>query len=243
MKLTGVFGTGSGKVGSAVFATAGGEQIVRQYQPKVANPNTDAQVEQRAKFKLLSQLAAAMAPVIVIPKQGLTSARNRFVSINSSLVSYNNGAASVNLQNIQLTDSIVAIPNINVYPTVTANTVSIDTELNDNINEGFDKLAVILFKKTDDEKLFLVATKIKDIDYDDATVPMSFGQVDIEKGKDYVVYAYAIKAKSNVGKALFEDYIAEPGEDYATLATNKSFNSGNFSFSHTTGNGGTIPSE
>ena len=54
MKLNGIVGKGTGKLGASVFAISGGEQIVRQYNPVVSNPNTDAQVAQRAKLKLMS---------------------------------------------------------------------------------------------------------------------------------------------------------------------------------------------
>ena len=76
MKLYGLFGKGSGKLGSSVFAISSGEQIVREYNPVVENPNTPAQVEQRAKFKLLSQLASDLASALAFKKEGLVSTRN-----------------------------------------------------------------------------------------------------------------------------------------------------------------------
>ena len=79
MKLNGFVGKGTGKLGSSVFAVSGGEQIVRQYNPNVSNPNTDAQVAQRAKFKLMSQLAAVLAPGLAFKKDSLVSPRNKFI--------------------------------------------------------------------------------------------------------------------------------------------------------------------
>ena len=43
-------GNGSGKVGNLVVATRAGEQITRVYQPRVANPKSNQQMLQRAKF-------------------------------------------------------------------------------------------------------------------------------------------------------------------------------------------------
>ena len=43
-------GNGSGKVGNLVVATRAGEQITRVYQPRVANPKSYSQMQQRAKF-------------------------------------------------------------------------------------------------------------------------------------------------------------------------------------------------
>ena len=44
------FGNASGKLGQVVLSTLKGQQIARAYQPKVANPQTATQTNQRAKF-------------------------------------------------------------------------------------------------------------------------------------------------------------------------------------------------
>lgn len=44
------FGTARGKLGQVVLSTLRGQQIARAYQPKVANPQTATQTNQRAKF-------------------------------------------------------------------------------------------------------------------------------------------------------------------------------------------------
>ena len=61
MKIQGCVGNGSGKFGASVWTVRKGVQVVREYTDKVSNPNTPAQVGQRAKFKLLSQLGAVVA--------------------------------------------------------------------------------------------------------------------------------------------------------------------------------------
>lgn len=43
-------GNGSGKVGNLVVSTRAGEQVIRVYQPRVANPKSYSQMLQRAKF-------------------------------------------------------------------------------------------------------------------------------------------------------------------------------------------------
>lgn len=44
------FGNARGKLGQVVLSTLKGQQIARAYQPKVANPQTATQTNQRAKF-------------------------------------------------------------------------------------------------------------------------------------------------------------------------------------------------
>lgn len=102
MKLNGFVGKGSGRLGSAVFTVRGGEQIVRQYTPNVANPNTAAQKTQRAKFKLLSQLAAIVSDGLLFPKVGNVSRRNAFVSANMPAVTYVGETATLAVDSVKL---------------------------------------------------------------------------------------------------------------------------------------------
>lgn len=114
MKLYGIGGVGTGKLGNQVFSVKAGVQVVRQYQPIVANPNTEAQVETRSKMKLISQVAAVVAPGIAIPADGLRTKRNMFIKKNYSLLSYLSDKAQINLPNLQLTNGVLNIPDINV---------------------------------------------------------------------------------------------------------------------------------
>ena len=75
MKVRGYI-KGSGKLGNIVCSTVAGETIARDYNPEVSNPNTETQVAQRAKFKLMSQLSSVMAPVIAIPKEEIGHAKD-----------------------------------------------------------------------------------------------------------------------------------------------------------------------
>lgn len=92
----------SGKLGSSVFAISKGITIERQYQPRVFNPQTKAQVQQRAKFKLLSGMASIVAPFACLLTEGLQTQANVFVKRNIQFVSFSNGAASINMPQIQI---------------------------------------------------------------------------------------------------------------------------------------------
>lgn len=105
-KIQGLTGKMSGKMGSVVFRVRQGEQIVTQYNPIVKNPNTEAQSTQRVAFKLMSQVAAAMASAIINrPARQGQSARNRFVQQNFPLVSADAQNAKVEIDRLQLTSS------------------------------------------------------------------------------------------------------------------------------------------
>lgn len=53
-----------GKLGGVVYQQYEGMQISREYQPVVKNPQTTKQTENRAKFKLASQITAEFSKVI-----------------------------------------------------------------------------------------------------------------------------------------------------------------------------------
>lgn len=119
-RLQGITGGLSGKMGSAVFRQSGGQTVATQYQPVVKNPNSDGQQAQRAKFKLMSQLAAIMAPGIgtlgTIKRAGhaAPSQRNAFTSLNFPLVEVEteNGevTAKIPMEQLKLTSSFRNLP-------------------------------------------------------------------------------------------------------------------------------------
>lgn len=127
-------------MGSAVFRQRFGETVVSQYQPKVSNPNTTAQSDNRAAFKLISQLGAAFADVIAIPRNGAQSPRNIFSKVNYPLVTKTtvNGedVASIDMSAIQLTNS----------------SRPLNTSLLANVNQGRDTVQIDI-----NEKLTVIA--------------------------------------------------------------------------------------
>lgn len=113
-KIYGLFGAMTGKTADVVMSVRNGVQLIRKYQPIVANPNTIGQVQARAKLKLLSQLSAVMARGLAIPKKGLVSSRNAFTRLNYGNLSYANNKASVAMASLDITGSPVAFPTIEV---------------------------------------------------------------------------------------------------------------------------------
>lgn len=108
MKLTSIVGTGTGKLGGSVFSVRNGAQVVRTYQPVVANPQSEQQIAQRAKLKLASQLSAALAnEVAPFGRDGMRSPRNLFVKdlFARDAVTYADDTAEIALANVRLTPS------------------------------------------------------------------------------------------------------------------------------------------
>ena len=55
-----------GKLAGVVFQQYEGLNIAKEYQPNVKNPNTESQVQSRAKFKAVSQRIAVFADVLLL---------------------------------------------------------------------------------------------------------------------------------------------------------------------------------
>jgi hypothetical protein len=62
----GVFSKAKGKLAGVVFQQYEGMQVGKEYQPNVKNPQTTAQVNSRAAFKLVSQFVALYKQVLIL---------------------------------------------------------------------------------------------------------------------------------------------------------------------------------
>lgn len=137
MKLYGIAGKGTGKVGAFVYAVRKGEQIVRQYNPNVENPNTRPQVEQRAKFKLLSQLSAAVGNNGMLYENvpAGRSMRNEFTRRNMGIVTVAAGAdvATVDATALELTSGSFVAPPASSDPTTKQVTIDLHDPFWDDV--------------------------------------------------------------------------------------------------------------
>ena len=235
MKLNGIVGKGSGKLGASVFAISGGEQIVRQYNPQVSNPSTDAQVAQRAKLKLMSQLAAALASALAFKKSGLVSARNQFVSKNIGLATFANDAASVEVAKLQLSNGSFTIGS--VEPAPSAN--EFDVALAGNVPAGVKTIVYVVCKKTEDAKLQVLAiqpiTNLSENSHAEHTFNVPAGE--------YVVFAYGLKPTASSNSANYGNYAWEAADNDATLETMLKALVASSIVSETSGAEVTVPSE
>lgn len=100
--------------GANLSQSPGGATIMRK-NGNPTNPQTKKQCDQRAKFKLMSQIATAFKSVIAIAREGEKSPRNIFTSINFPLVTMNSeytgdgGQATMNWIGLQLTKSSIPL--------------------------------------------------------------------------------------------------------------------------------------
>lgn len=211
MKLYGITGFGTGKLGNSVYSVRNGEQIVRQYNPVVANPQTDAQVQSRTILKLMSQLAAILAPVIAIPAEGLKSKRNLFISQNYNLAYYSNNEAQIALDSVQLTKSSIAFPSVDVSR---AQATGITCELSSDSHLSFDRVVYVCITKQTDGSMSLFDTKIISEAGQDGTFPGVLAYTP----NAICIYAYGIRANDEATLTRFDNILADSGMNIAAVA-------------------------
>lgn len=227
MKLNGLLGTGSGKLGTSVFTTVKGTQIVRQHQPVVTNPSTKLQVAQRSRFKLVSQIAASMADVIAIPRMGLTSSRNLFIKKNMPAVLGDVEGAQVSYEKLQLTNGTAALPDI--YAARSSGNLTL--ELASDVSKIVNRVIYCIFTKNSGGQLMLNTSAIVSEAGGDGIFLLELNDIP----GDLVVYAYGMKDTSASASATFGNYKVTNASDIATLVSNRSISSKDFIFTKTNG--------
>lgn len=228
-KVTSLYGKTTGKIGSIVFATSAGETIAREYNPHVANPNTEAQVNQRARMKLMSQLSSALAPVITMQKMGLVSARNQFTKRNFGFSYVSNGEAQVSYENLQLTQGNAALPRINFGGTSGAYTI----KLEESADASISRVVYIVYRKTAESKLQFYYSAIEEDAGSDGkfthTLPPSF------PADNFVFYAYGMKDLNAKATAQYGDLNVTTANDLATLVATRKISMSDYQFTQTRG--------
>lgn len=242
-KVTSLYGKTTGKIGSIVFSTSGGETIAREYNPHVANPNTISQVNQRARMKLMSQLSAALAPVIAMRKEGLTSARNKFVQRNFGSSYASDGVAQISYENVQLTSGNAGLPQIKWETAEVSNVPTLIAYFSDVPSASISRVIWCLFRKTDEGKLEYVNSLIattRNPDNEDNYFQVSFPNIPIYEDtngllNDYVIYAYGMSDTSESATARYGNLNVQSATDIARLVASRTIAFEDYQFTQTRG--------
>lgn len=212
MKLNGIIGKGTGKLGSSVFAISGGEQVVREYNPVVSNPSTAAQVAQRAKLKLMSQLAAAFAPGIAFKKKGLVSARNQFVSANIQYTNFSNGKADITMSSLTLTGSLAAFPELtHSAGTGEGHNIALSAAAPANV----DAVVYVVAAYDAEEQVKSIDVQVIETPGDNRLFPATFTAT----GDKAIVYGYGLIGASRGNGNSYGDYGISMDDQVASLET------------------------
>lgn len=242
-KVTSLYGKTKGKIGSIVFSTSGGETIAREYNPHVANPNTMAQVNQRARMKLMSQLSASLSPVVAMRKEGLTSARNKFVQRNFGASYASGGVAQISYENVQLTSGNAGLPQLKWVALDVKGQPKIFSFFTDEPSTNISRVVHCLFRKTDEGKLEYVSSAIvsqRDASTAGRYFEASFdvGPLNAETGMltaNYVLYAYGMSDTSESATAQYGNLNVQSATDIARLIATRTISFSDYQFTQTRG--------
>lgn len=232
-KVTSLYGKTTGKIGSIVFSTSGGETIAREYNPHVANPNTQAQIDQRARMKLMSQLSAALSPVIVMQKEGLVSKRNKFVKRNFDACYALEGEAQITYENVQLTEGNTSLPAISGGGDVDNNKLEISGYMTQEPAANISRVIYCLFRKTNEGKLEYVKSLIQSQRHPNSQInsfDFEFAELPIA---EYVIFAYGMSDTSERATAQYGNLNVVTASDLARLVASRTISFQDYQFTQT----------
>lgn len=230
MKLYGIGGVGTGKLGNQVFAVKAGQQIVRQYQPVVSNPNTSAQVETRSKMKLISQVAAIVSPAIAIPSDGLRTKRNMFIKTNYGLLQYSDNKASMSLPDMKLTKGTLALPSVRML--IDENTITVS--LAEEPQLGIEKVCYVLLRQTSEGKIIFDNEIVVPVAEGNKTCLWPFTNYG-DIGDVFTVLAYGIRANSEKARLTLGEMTAPTTAAIAELVSTRKLSDSDVTLTETNG--------
>lgn len=201
---------GSGRIGATLNRVVHGEQIVGAMPSKMTNPNTEAQQNTRSRFKLMSQLAASMKDVIAIPRDGLKSPRNLFVSQNFDQTTYDEQTATIDLNKVQLTKSLTPFVDVDVARDLSTGAITATIHAEQGT---YDEIIVCSFSKNSEDELDLITSAKAAWDSTNSVYKASVG-ISLA---GIVVYAYGLTYNDAAARNKYGQILANAGEGVAQL--------------------------
>lgn len=217
-KIFGLSGRITGRKGDAVFAVRSGEQIVRQYNPIVANPKTPAQVDSRLKLKFSSQLGMVFATVIAMKKNGAQSARNVFQQVNFPNIevadSGSGRKATIEMDKIKLTKSARFMPNVIAEQSDGTVTVHVSGDM----TNVFDKIVYVVANITNNNEVRVLGSEV-------CSTPGASGDFELELSRSIAswesgpmyVYAYGVTAGTAKGSVKLDEINGDAAHNIAQM--------------------------
>lgn len=231
---TSLFGKISGKLGAVVFSTSGGETISREYNPHVANPSTTAQVSQRARMKLMSQISASLAPSLAYTKTGLVSARNKFVKRNFGSSYALNGVAQCSYENLQLTEGNLGLPGIVAAAAVNEGSRYLNLMFTEEPSKNISRIVWTVYSKSEEGKLNYITSVVNSTRQETEGVFFYSNIQNVPEG-DLVIYAYGMIDTSESATARYGELNVVTGSDLARLVATRSISFTDYQFTQTRG--------
>lgn len=228
MKIYSLDGKGSGKVGGSVYYVNRGVQVRREYTAAVTNPSTDAQVGQRSRFKLASQVSASLSDVIAIPRVGIVSPRNAFVKLNMPFFYAEPTGAFVSYDSLQITRGNIGLPDV-IASRNGGNRLSV--HLSQPVSPSISYVVYSVFNILTDGVLTFAASEVVNTQSARSTASVSFEGI----AGALVIYAYGFSLTNAKAVAKYGRYSVSSGLDVARLVSSRTLDKQDIRFSVTSG--------
>lgn len=227
-KIAGISGSLAGKVGNIVYSVLKGVNIARQYNPAPFNPSSPAQVEARAKLKLISQLSAITAGQLAIMRKATETARNVFVKMNYAYLSYTDGVADMAIADMQLTSGFAGFPGFAVQRVPN---YGLSVGLAENAFPAFNKCVWVVYKVLSDGKLLFNESKVVELTKEHPSAATIMQDV----SGDCTIHCYGISTNTAKAVAAFENMAVATADEVARLITSRVVNDSDVTLSETRG--------
>lgn len=218
----------TGKLADTVMSVRNGEQIARKYQPVVFNPSTPAQIAQRAKLKLMSQLSAVLGRTIAIPKRGTVSSRNLFTKLNIGKAIFADNNADIDLVKLDVTGGAVGLPAISAQFNNDGN-IAVQLAQGD---ADVDRVVYLILSVQSDNTIRLGSTSVVSIAGDRNEFPT------IAEGNytaDSYVLAYGVRDNTEAARAIFGNLTSPSALDVARIVTTRNLTENDITLTETRG--------
>lgn len=227
-KLYGLAGKVTGKKGDMVFQVRNGEQLIRQYNPVIANPRTQKQVDARIKMKLMSQLSAIFAGALAIAREGAKSPRNIFSSVNYPLITVTDSKGEIALEKLQITKSSRAMY---AFTAQRNGSESIDVALSSDASSQLDSVVYVLANIDEDENVRVIASTQVSAAGTGGTFAGSLPY----SADACVVLAYGMSNMNAKARAAFGNVEGDAATHVAELVATRTLTASDFTLTETKG--------
>lgn len=226
-KINPINGKMAGRIGGIVYQINHGLQIAKEKPLVVANPNTSAQVQVRAKLKLLSQLSSALAPVIAIKREGILTARNQFTRRNYDFVTVAGNAASMPIEDVQLTKGSIGLAGIQV----TRDSEKISVQLTEDMHNAIARVVYIVLQRTSAGGVMPAASVVQSVAGADGFFP---AELPLIEGL-ITVHAYGIRDNNAQATAAFGNMNVPSADAVAQVIASRNVKASDYSLTETRG--------
>lgn len=181
----------------------------------------------------MSQLSAALSPVLAMTKDGLVSKRNKFTKLNFPASYALNGTAQITYENVQLTEGNTALPALIAEGVVSADTMTIGVAISSNPSAQINRVVYCLFRKTNEGKLEYVTSVIVETRVSQQPSGYFEHAFTLLPVAEYVIFAYGMSDTSERATAHYGDLNVVTASDLARLVATRAISFSDYQFTQT----------